>query len=82
MRPGGTLAYATCSLFRRENHHNIAAFLAENPAFDAPDHASLFETHFPGKSALARIEGKIGLTLSPARSHTDGFFFATLRRAT
>jgi 16S rRNA (cytosine967-C5)-methyltransferase len=81
VRPGGTLAFVTCSLFRRENHHNIAAFLADNPAFHAQDHASLFETHFPGKSAFVRIEGAGGLTLSPARSHTDGFFFAAMRRA-
>ena len=30
---GGTLAYSTCSVLRRENESQIAAFLARNPAF-------------------------------------------------
>jgi 16S rRNA (cytosine967-C5)-methyltransferase len=31
--PGGTLAYATCSLLEEENGAVVAAFLAENPRF-------------------------------------------------
>ncbi|AJE46912.1 RsmB/NOP family class I SAM-dependent RNA methyltransferase [Celeribacter indicus] len=33
LRPGGYLAYATCSLFRCENQERIAAFLAAQPDF-------------------------------------------------
>ena len=81
VKPGGILAYVTCSLFREENHRQVAAFLANDPAFASLDHAGLFEAQFPGKSAFARIEPDMGLILSPARSNTDGFFFAALRRA-
>jgi 16S rRNA (cytosine967-C5)-methyltransferase len=31
LRDGGTLAYMTCSLFKRENEAQVDAFLAENP---------------------------------------------------
>ena len=40
VRPAGTLAYATCSLLKAENHDQIAAFLAQNPDWSAvSDHA-------------------------------------------
>ena len=80
MKPGGRLVYITCSVFAEENQRQIAAFLPANPAFAPEDHAALFETRFPGKAALARIERDAGLVLSPARSHTDGFFFAAHAR--
>jgi 16S rRNA (cytosine967-C5)-methyltransferase len=81
VKPGGILVYVTCSLFREENRQQVAAFLAADPAFVPVDHPALFEAGFPGKSASARIEQGVGLTLSPARTNTDGFFFAGLRRA-
>jgi 16S rRNA (cytosine967-C5)-methyltransferase len=81
VKPGGILAYITCSVFREENHRQVSAFLTDNPSFEPLDHASLFEGHFQGRSAAARIERRAGLILSPGRSNTDGFFFAALRRA-
>lgn len=33
VRPGGVLVYATCSLFRAENHEVVARFLAQAPEF-------------------------------------------------
>lgn len=35
--PGGTLAYMTCSLLRRENQDQIARFLQTNPDFETAD---------------------------------------------
>ncbi len=34
LRPGGKLVYATCSVFPDENECAVAAFLADNPAFE------------------------------------------------
>ena len=33
VKPGGTLVYSTCSMFRAENQDIVEAFLAENPQF-------------------------------------------------
>ncbi len=33
VRPGGALAYATCSMLKRENSAQVAAFLATNPSW-------------------------------------------------
>jgi 16S rRNA (cytosine967-C5)-methyltransferase len=33
LKPGGTLVYATCSIFRSENEDQVAWFLANNPEF-------------------------------------------------
>jgi 16S rRNA (cytosine967-C5)-methyltransferase len=81
VKAGGRLVYVTCSVFTEENGDRVANFLAAHPGFDALDHQALFERHFPGKSGRARIAAGGGVLLSPARSGTDGFFLATMRRA-
>lgn len=59
VKPGGRLAYATCSMLSRENEASADAFEAAHPDF-AP------------VGARRR--------LSPASTHTDGFFFALYER--
>jgi len=81
VKPGGRLVYITCSVFSEENHDQIAQFLTANPDFQPPDHDALFERLLPGRRGAARIERHAGITLSPLRSGTDGFFFAALQRA-
>src|SRR5690606_41911227 len=81
VKPGGLLVYVTCSVFEAENGGQIDAFRARTDAFSAVDHAALWETHFPGRGAAARIDGERGISLSPARSGTDGFFFCALRKS-
>lgn len=81
VRPGGRLVYVTCSVFEQENTGRIRSFLASNPDFAPVDHAALFETCLPGKSASARIDPATGIGLSPARSGTDGFYVAVMTRA-
>jgi len=80
VKTGGLLVYVTCSVFEAENGGQIEAFHARDGAFSAVDHAALWETHFPGHTAAARIDRERGISLSPARSGTDGFFFCALRR--
>ncbi|APH73349.1 RsmB/NOP family class I SAM-dependent RNA methyltransferase [Aquibium oceanicum] len=81
VRPGGRLAYVTCSIFPQENVERIDAFLAANPGFNPVDHAQLFESRFEGKSGSARIDPAKGISLTPAYSGTDGFYVAVLSRA-
>lgn len=79
VRPGGWLAYVTCSLFAAENEERIDAFRAGNGEFSAvaPDQL-LARTGIPAE----RVHRRRGaLALSPLGSGTDGFFIAVLARA-
>lgn len=78
VKPGGHLIYVTCSVFDEENRDQIDAFLAREAAFVPVDHCALWEADFPAQTA--RIDRERGISLSPARSGTDGFFIARLRR--
>jgi 16S rRNA (cytosine967-C5)-methyltransferase len=64
LAPGGTLLYATCSIFNRENDGQVQAFLARH-AQDA-ERCPLPETLSNG-------------SLLPDAEH-DGFFYALLRK--
>ncbi|CZT33916.1 RsmB/NOP family class I SAM-dependent RNA methyltransferase [Rhizobium sp. 9140] len=80
VRPGGRLVYVTCSVLPEENDQQVDRFLGQNPAF-APMAAldswnALFGT--AGRRPVSR-DGRT-LTLSPASTATDGFFFAMLQR--
>jgi 16S rRNA (cytosine967-C5)-methyltransferase len=80
VRPGGRLVYVTCSVFAQENRLQVAAFVARRPEFAAVDHRSLWRNEYPGHDGEARFNGDAGLSLSPALSDTDGFYFCALRR--
>jgi 16S rRNA (cytosine967-C5)-methyltransferase len=81
VKPGGLLVYITCSVFDEENRDQIGRFAADNPDFSPVDHQALWESHFPGLADAARIVPDGGIILTPARSGTDGFYFAALRHA-
>jgi 16S rRNA (cytosine967-C5)-methyltransferase len=81
VKPGGLLVYITCSVFDEENRDQVGRFAADHPDFSPVDHKALWESHFPGRSDAARIAPDGGIVLTPARSGTDGFYFAALRRA-
>ncbi|PZO78889.1 MAG: MFS transporter, partial [Mesorhizobium amorphae] len=80
VRPGGRLAYITCSVFRAENGAQVEGFLARNPGFTAADPVALWEGVAPGTAHRARFDSGQGIVLSPARSGTDGFFFSLFHR--
>jgi 16S rRNA (cytosine967-C5)-methyltransferase len=81
VKPGGTLAYVTCSLLPEENSRQIEGFLESHPDFAALDLAARVS------GALSRpLQSRLppessGLLLTPARHGTDGFYIALLRRA-
>ena len=63
---GGTLVYATCSVFRAENREQVAAFVARHP--DAVERPL-------GDCCPGACDGQI----LPDRYH-DGFFYAVLKK--
>jgi len=68
VRPGGTLAFVTCSVLDAEGPDRIAAFLARHPGWQVE----------PMACALGRAHGS-GWRLDPFHDNTDGFFVAGLR---
>ncbi len=69
VRPGGVLAYSTCTLLRRENDEIVDGFLTDHPDF------SLEPFDLPH---LGAQPGRV--TFWPHIHGTDGFFAAKLRR--
>lgn len=81
VKRGGLLVYITCSVFDAENSDQVAAFRERHDGFSPVDHRALWDGHFPGHAAAARIGAAGGISLSPALSATDGFYVCALRRA-
>jgi len=74
LRPGGLLAYCTCSPLREEDEETVRAFLASRP--DA--RVSPPPGDWPGPRDAWTGDGF--LRLYPHRHGTDGFFAALLRK--
>ncbi len=77
VKPGGYLLFATCSLLVEENEHQVDDFLKQNKDFE--EDVEYF-SEFQFDPNMVQIEGGRMRTF-PARTGTDGFFVAALRRA-
>ena len=77
VKPGGVLAYTTCTLLREENEEVVDAFLRMHAEFTLVD---------PGfrdlQPQLHREESVRYVKLFPHREGTDGFFCALLHKST
>ena len=77
LAPGGTLVYATCSLFRAEGEAQIEAFLAREPK-------ATLQPLVPGPDLPEELIRDGMLRTTPEmwadRGHLDGFFAARLCR--
>ena len=81
VKPGGRLAYVTCSLLCEENEKQIEAFLAASPNFKALSAEEITaRAHLPELARFASPHG-FGLRFSPLSSGTDGFFVSLVQRA-
>lgn len=78
VKPGGKLVYITCSVFNEENADQAAAFRDRNASFQPVDHVALWQSRFPASVAL--VDRDAGIRLTPAKSGTDGFYYAALKR--
>lgn len=82
VKPGGRLAYITCSLLDEENGAQVRRLLAANPEFRVvpPAEAALaLGARGPALTQAALVSSE-GLLLTPRRTGTDGFFVAILQR--
>jgi 16S rRNA (cytosine967-C5)-methyltransferase len=81
VKPGGRIAYITCSVFEAENAGQIRRFLAANADFKAILPEQLIAESLPKLPAGAVMLSPEGLTLTPLRTGTDGFFLSVLQKA-
>ena len=78
VKPGGRIAYVTCSLLAEENGDQVRAFLARAPEFAIVPPAevanALGERAYLFRRAVLMSEE--GLLMTPRRTETDGFYVA------
>lgn len=81
VKPGGRLAYITCSVLPSENRDQVEAFLARHPAFKLIPWGELWEAALPGVAPIPSADGSAEcLQMTPRRHGTDGFFVAGMAR--
>src|SRR5215468_11206387 len=82
-KPGGRIAYVTCSVLAEENDDQLRAFVERHPDFalvpPADVAAPLGERAFMFRRAV--LATAHGLQMTPRRTDTDGFFVALLARS-
>jgi 16S rRNA (cytosine967-C5)-methyltransferase len=84
VKPGGRLAYVTCSMIEAENTGVATAFAAQHPQF-APlpitTAAATPDLTDAARTRLAELAGQSHtLQMTPRRTGTDGFFIALFER--
>lgn len=80
VRPGGELLYVTCSLLPEENDAQASAFCAANPEFSIAPALETWDKLFAKDAPRPLSQNGLTVTLSPASTDTDGFFFCRMRR--
>jgi 16S rRNA (cytosine967-C5)-methyltransferase len=81
-KPGGRIAYITCSVLPPENGAQIRAFVARHPEFAVVPPAQVVTVLWDKAEefAAATLQSPEGLLMTPRRTGTDGFFVSVLRK--
>jgi 16S rRNA (cytosine967-C5)-methyltransferase len=82
VKPGGRIAYITCSLLDEENGARVRAFVARHRDFvivSADDVVGALGAARARFRTAVKVSAE-GLLMTPRRTGTDGFFVAVLRR--
>jgi 16S rRNA (cytosine967-C5)-methyltransferase len=83
VKPGGRIAYVTCSVLAEENDDQVRAFLARYPEF-APVPPAEVASALGERAYLFRravLTSEAGLLMTPLRTDTDGFFVSVVRKS-
>jgi 16S rRNA (cytosine967-C5)-methyltransferase len=83
VKPGGRIAYITCSVLAAENGEQVASFLARHPEFSIvpPEETAAVLWDKAEAFAAAALQSPEGWLMTPRRTGTDGFFVSVLKRA-
>ncbi len=82
-KPGGRIAYITCSVLPQENGEQVRGFLSRHPEFTVVPPAQVASVLWDKADDFlsSTIQSDEGLLMTPRRTGTDGFFVSILRRA-
>ena len=80
VKPGGFLFYVTCSMLAAENEAQVYAFLERTPGFALLSAGEVWEERFGVDAPKPWSADGCTLTLTPASTNTDGFFFAVMEK--
>jgi 16S rRNA (cytosine967-C5)-methyltransferase len=82
VKPGGRIAYITCSVLPPENNAQVLAFVARHPEFTVVPPAETVSvlSDKAEQFTAATLHSPEGLLMTPRRTGTDGFFVSILRR--
>jgi 16S rRNA (cytosine967-C5)-methyltransferase len=83
VKPGGRIAYVTCSVLPEENADQVRAFVARHPEFAVVPPEETASVLWDKAEAFADAALKLpeGWLMTPRRTGTDGFFVSVLRKA-
>lgn len=81
VKPGGRLAYVTCSLFAEENTRQVARFLADNPDFTEMSAQALWQSVVTDADGAEPVFPSHGSVFSPLSTGTDGFYVSVMKKA-
>src|SRR5258706_3379352 len=84
VKPGGRIAYITCSVLPPGNSEQVRAFVARHPdyAVAPPSQAVTALGDKAQEFAAATLQSPEGVLMTPRRTGTDGFFVSILRGQT
>jgi 16S rRNA (cytosine967-C5)-methyltransferase len=82
VKPGGRIAYITCSVLQPENGDQVRGFLARRGEFAVmpPEQTTSAFGDKAQDFAAATLQTAEGLLMTPRRTGTDGFFVSVLTR--
>ncbi|WP_371398368.1 RsmB/NOP family class I SAM-dependent RNA methyltransferase [Fretibacter rubidus] len=80
VKPGGLLFYVTCSMLAEENEGQVYTFLEANPEFTLLSAGEVYEERIGVDAPKPWSEDGCTLTLTPASTGTDGFYFAVMAK--
>jgi 16S rRNA (cytosine967-C5)-methyltransferase len=82
VKPGGRIAYITCSVLPAENNEQVRAFIARHPEFSVvpPEETASVLWDKAEDFGQAALRSEEGWLMTPRRTGTDGFFVAVLRK--
>ncbi|MES2751455.1 MAG: RsmB/NOP family class I SAM-dependent RNA methyltransferase [Pseudomonadota bacterium] len=81
-KPGGRIAYITCSVLPQENNEQVSRFMIRHPEFAVvpPSQVASVLWDRADDFIAATLQSDEGLLMTPRRTGTDGFFVSVLKR--